>query len=70
MVSIFGEMVFKDSRVTFFENDQKERVVTGRTILLIPQVRGLETKEVLPIPLSMNVSIGYRIVPTMNIRAY
>ena len=43
--SIFGEMVFKDSRVTFFENDQeKERVVTGRTILVDPQVRGLRNQ--------------------------
>lgn len=43
--SIFGEMVFKDSKVAFFENDQeKERVVTGGTVLVDPQVKGLRNQ--------------------------
>lgn len=43
--SIFGEMVFKDSHITFFENDlEEERVVTGGTILVDPQVKGLRNQ--------------------------
>jgi len=43
--SIFGEMVFKDSLVTFFENDQElKRMVPGGTVLVDPQVKGLRNQ--------------------------
>ena len=43
--SIFGEMVFKDSLVTFFDGDQeKERTVKAGTALVDPQVKGLRNQ--------------------------
>lgn len=43
--SIFGEMVFKDSLVTFFENDQEvKRMMPGGTVLVDPQVKGLRNQ--------------------------
>jgi transcriptional regulator with XRE-family HTH domain len=43
--SIFGEMVFKDSLVIFFDGDQeKERTVKSGTVLVDPQVKGLRNQ--------------------------
>ena len=70
--SIFGEMVFKDSLVTFFDGDQeKERTVKAGTALVDPQVKGTsESGEALIILLFMNVFTGSCIVLTMNTRVY
>ena len=43
--SIFGETVFKDSLVTFYNHDQEvERTVKAGTVLVDPQVRGLRNQ--------------------------